>query len=254
MLGDAAGLTGDHVGIADVVQQGSLTVVYMAHHGDHRRTFHQVFFPVGLLLLDFLGKLCGHEFHRVAEFLGHQDQGLRIQALVDGYHHAQGHAGADHLHHRGVVHQGGQVVYGDKLGDLEHLVLCRCGFHLFLAADGGDFALLLAVFGAEVVLGAFVHPGVGLFHLLLDFLLQLFLFGLGHGRFEAVAFLAAFAAGVGLFFLVVVLLGGFLCLNLGDVHFLGAATLDAFAFLALFGIELGQVNLSYDLERSGSLG
>ena len=54
VLGNAAGLTGDDVGVADVVQQGGLTVVYVTHDGDYRRTLHKVFLAVRLLLLDFL--------------------------------------------------------------------------------------------------------------------------------------------------------------------------------------------------------
>ena len=35
MLGDAARLAGDHVGVADIVQQGGLTVVDVAHDHHH---------------------------------------------------------------------------------------------------------------------------------------------------------------------------------------------------------------------------
>ena len=242
VLGNATGLTGNHVGVADVVQQGGLTMVHMTHHGDYRRAFHQVFLLVGLLLLHFFGEFCRDEFHLVAEFFGHKDQGFCIQALVDGHHHAQGHAGANHLHHRGVVHQGGQVVHGHKLGYLQDLVLCSGGFHFFLRTDGGNFAFLLAVLGAKIVL-ALVHAGVGFLHLLLDFLLQFFLLGLRHSRFKALALLGRLC-----FFVVLFLLGGFFCLYLGNVYLLGAAALDALTFFGALGVELGQVNLAQHLE------
>ena len=38
VLGDAAGLAGDHIGLADGVEQRRLAVVDVAHDGDHRRT------------------------------------------------------------------------------------------------------------------------------------------------------------------------------------------------------------------------
>ena len=227
-------------------------MVYVAHHGNHRRTFHQVFFAVRFLLLDLFRKLCGDEFHLVAEFFGHQNQGFGIQTLVDGYHHAQGHAGADHLHHRGVVHEGGQVVHRHELRHFQDFVLCGGGFHLLLGTKGGNLALLLAVLGAEIVARALVHLGVGFLYLLLDLLLHFFLLGLGHGGLEALALLAALgrlcSRGIGL--LLVGLLGGLVGLHLGHVHFLGAAALDAFALFGAFGIELGQVNLAHHLEGS----
>ena len=36
VLGDSSSLSGDHVGFADIVEQGSLTMVDMTHDGDHR--------------------------------------------------------------------------------------------------------------------------------------------------------------------------------------------------------------------------
>ena len=253
VLGDTAGLTGNDVGVADVVKETGLTVVYVAHDGNHGRTLHKVFLAVGLLLLDFLGEFGGYEFHLIAEFFGHKDQGFGIQALVDGHHHAKGHAGADNLHHGGVPHEGGEVVDRHELRDFQHLVLCCCGLHLFLGADGCNLPLLLAVLCAEVVLGALVHAGVCLLHLLLDLLLHLFLLFGSHCRLEAV-FLAALSAslclGCGSALLgTVVLLGGFFGLHLGDVHFLGTAAFDALAFLAFLGVELGEVYLAHHFER-----
>ncbi len=97
--------------------------------------------------------------------------------------------------------------------------------------------------GSEIVL-ALVHAGVGFFHLLLDFLLHLFLLGFRHGRLEALALLA----GLGGFLVVVLFLGRFLSLNLGNIYLLGTAALDAFALFGAFGVKLGQVNLAHHLE------
>ncbi len=41
VLGDAAGLAGHHVGLADGVEQAGLAVVDVTHDGDHRGTGHE---------------------------------------------------------------------------------------------------------------------------------------------------------------------------------------------------------------------
>src|SRR5690606_34831599 len=51
VLGDAAGLTLDDVGLTDRVEQTGLTVVDVAHDGDHRRTDLEVLL---VLLLELL--------------------------------------------------------------------------------------------------------------------------------------------------------------------------------------------------------
>ncbi len=42
VLGDAAGLAGGHVGVADIVQQGGLAVVHVAHDHHDGGAGHQV--------------------------------------------------------------------------------------------------------------------------------------------------------------------------------------------------------------------
>ena len=54
MLGDAAGLAGNHVGVADGVEQRGLAVIDMAHDGDDRRTRLQVLGLVGVAHQAFL--------------------------------------------------------------------------------------------------------------------------------------------------------------------------------------------------------
>ena len=54
VLGDAARLTVDDVGLADVVKQGGLTVVNVAHHGHDGWTCEEVLFAV---LFDLNGLL-----------------------------------------------------------------------------------------------------------------------------------------------------------------------------------------------------
>ena len=209
-----------------------------------------ILFLVGLLgRLDFVGKFGTHEFNLVAEFLGHENKGFGVEALVDGYHQAQAHACSDYIVHRGVVHKGGEVVYRNEFGDFQHLLVGRCLLHLFLCTLCGKLALLLAVLSAEVVLLALVHLRVGFLDLLLDLFLHLFQFGLGHCGLEAVA-LAALAGRClllgGLIGLSALLLVGFLLdvggFDLADVHLLGV---DAFALLLFLGsFELGEVHFA----------
>ena len=256
VLGDTTRLAGNHVGIADVVQEGGLTMVHMAHDGDDRRPAHEVFLTVRFLLLNLVGQLRGHEFHLVTEFLGHQDQGFGIEPLVDGYHHTQAHAGADYLDDRGIVHQGGQVVDRHEFRYFQNLLFGQFFGQFLLGAVGGGFAFLLAVLGAEVALLVVVHPGVGLLDLLLDFLLHGFLLLLGHGRFEAVtvafatlAFLAFLLGGnvLGTGFLPVFLAGLVVGFDLVHIHLL-ASLGDALAFFGFLFVELGKVDLAQDLE------
>ena len=82
VLSDAAGLTGDDVRLADVVQQRGFAVVDVTHDGDNRRTGYEVFLLV-LFLLDGVGHFGGDVFGVEAEFFGHDVDGFGIEALVD---------------------------------------------------------------------------------------------------------------------------------------------------------------------------
>ena len=95
MLGDAAGFAGDHVGVAQRVEQRGLAVVDMAHHGHDRRTrlgiagivddVEQAFFNVGR----------GDALDGVAHFLGDQLRGVGIDHVGDLVHRALLHQQAD---------------------------------------------------------------------------------------------------------------------------------------------------------------
>ena len=133
VLCDSSGLSRDHIGLADIVQQGSLAVVDVAHHCDDRRPGLEVLLPVRLaVLIDFIGKLGGHELHLVSELLGDENEGLRIEPLVDGYHQSEVEAGSDNLVHRSVVHKGSEVIDGHELGDFQYFPLCSLLSHLLL--------------------------------------------------------------------------------------------------------------------------
>ena len=107
MLGNATGLTGDDVGIADMVEQRCLTMVDMTHDGHNRRTRHE-FALVVLLLADSLLHLSTDILGLETKLVSYQVDGLSIETLVDRSHHADAHQRRDdlvdtHIHHRGKL-------------------------------------------------------------------------------------------------------------------------------------------------------
>ena len=81
-------------------------MVDVTHDGHDWRTRYEVFSAV---LFDFNGLLyfCRNEVYTIAEFFGDDADGFLVQALVDGHHHAQGHAsGNDFID--GDIHHGRQ--------------------------------------------------------------------------------------------------------------------------------------------------
>ena len=82
MLSDTTSLTGNYIGIADMVEQRSLTMIDMTHHRYDRRTADQVVLVIHLLSNSVLHLstdiLCSE-----AELLGNDIDGLSIQTLVN---------------------------------------------------------------------------------------------------------------------------------------------------------------------------
>ncbi len=166
VLGDAAGLACDDVGLADVVKERGFTVVDVAHDGHDGRTADEVFLAV-LFLMDGVGHLGGDEFGGESEFLGHDVDGLGVKALVDGHHHADVHTGGDDAVH-GHVHHHGQFVGRHEFGDFQYAAFGFFGLHVLALAVGIGLALLLAP--AYAFLEALVlrcEACEGLLHLLL---------------------------------------------------------------------------------------
>ena len=98
VLGDAAGLAGDHVGVADIVQQGGLAVVHVAHDHHHGGAGDQIL----LLVLGGVNELLldgDHHFllHLAAQLHSHQGGGVVVDDLAEGGHDAHLHQGLDHL-------------------------------------------------------------------------------------------------------------------------------------------------------------
>ena len=85
VLGDTTSLTSDDVGVADVVEQRSLTMVDMTHHRNDWSTWDEVVLII-LLLADGLLYLCADIFGLESELISNKVDGLCIESLVDRYH------------------------------------------------------------------------------------------------------------------------------------------------------------------------
>ena len=143
VLGDTTGLTGNDVGIADIVEQLGLTVINVTHDGDDRWTGHQLIFGIGLLL-QFLFNLLAHVLSLEAELLGHQVDGVGIQTLVDRNHQSQSHTGRDDLDHRHVHHRS-EVIGCHELGEFQDLALCCFLLFGLGGTFGSSITLVLSV-------------------------------------------------------------------------------------------------------------
>ena len=119
MLGDAAGFAGNHVGMAQRVEQRGLAVIDMAHHGHDRRTR----FGIGGIVDDveqaFLDVGRGHALDGVAHFLGDQLRGVGIDHVGDLVHRALLHQQADDVD-RALRHAVGEFLDIDGFRD-DHL-------------------------------------------------------------------------------------------------------------------------------------
>src|SRR6266545_1899001 len=118
VLGDAAGLGRDHVGVADGVQQLGLAVVDVAHDRHHRWARLQVLVAVGLGVLPALDLVQDVGLARVddldpgADLLGEQGHGLVRHRLGGGQHLAHLHEQPDQVA-GGLADAVGEILHGD---------------------------------------------------------------------------------------------------------------------------------------------
>src|SRR5574344_1841422 len=79
VLGNTSGLSGNYIGLADVVQQGGLSVVYVSHYGYNWRSWQKVLRLVRLIFLIYgLLQLCCYKVYLIAKLLCNKHKGLCI--------------------------------------------------------------------------------------------------------------------------------------------------------------------------------
>ena len=173
VLGNAAGLSGGHVGLADSVQQAGLAVVNVAHNHHNGASGLELLGGVHMVvdnpLLDGDGDFL---LHLAAHFRSHKLGGVKVDGLVDGSHHAVLHKQLDDLA-GGLFHPAGKLAHGNLLRNLHgdrrlpgHLHLETA--HLLLLLVSGFvalelvvlLALLLGLAAANALLaaGVVLHP------------------------------------------------------------------------------------------------
>ena len=172
VLGDAAGLALGHVGVADIVKEGGLAMIHVAHNHHHRGPVLQilglVLGGVDELLLDGNYHLA---LHLAAHLLGDDGGGVKVDKLADTSHDAVLHQALDHLG-GGLFHAAGQLPHADLVGDqnldgglfgdlqLEpaHLLLLL----LTTLVGEGLLAPLFAAGVAELLLALLLHGAASL--------------------------------------------------------------------------------------------
>ena len=117
MLGNTARLTTGHPGFANIVEQGRLAVINMAHHGDDGCSGFGCALLAGQRFLEaFLNLFVALEHNAMAEFFNHQRRRILIEHLIDRGHHAKVHQLFNHFtcFDRHLL---GQIADGDVLGN-----------------------------------------------------------------------------------------------------------------------------------------
>ncbi len=89
VLGDTAGLAGDHVRLADVVEQRRLAVIDVAHHGDDRRPGSHALRIRLLDIADHVSAVLVLSDRLVSQLVSDQLDLIEIEPLVDGHHQAE---------------------------------------------------------------------------------------------------------------------------------------------------------------------
>ena len=120
VLGNAAGLARRHVGVADIVQQGGLAVVDVAHDHHPRGAGLQI-----LLLLSSAVSMSRSSMVTMTSFstlqpssIGNDGGGVEVDDLAEGGHDAHSSSGVLTTS-APVFHAGSQFAHADGIGDLD---------------------------------------------------------------------------------------------------------------------------------------
>ena len=156
MLGNAAGLALDDLGLADRVEQRGLAVVNVTHNNNDRIARLQLLFLVLVLIEQLL--LDGNVYfllNLAAHFLCNDGCGIVVDHLGDGRHNAQLDETLDNIR-CGALHAGSELTDGNLLRNhylYRNLLKC-C--HLLLTLQAAHLLLLLLTALVAERLGALV--------------------------------------------------------------------------------------------------
>ena len=148
MLSNTTRFTRNNVCLTDIVQQRSLTVVYVTHHGYNRSTRQQVFFCIGLLF-NSLSHFGTYIFSFISKFFGHQVNGFCIQTLVDRYHNTYAHTSRNNLSNRNIHHVS-QFIGSNELGKFQDFAFFLFQFLLLQLTVLNTFTFFLTIFSSLV--------------------------------------------------------------------------------------------------------
>ena len=156
VLGNAASLARDHIGLAQRIEQRRLTVIDVAHDGHDRRTRFQLFFGICLASQPFDHIGFRHALDLMAHFLGDELCGISIDQIIDRVHLALFHQELDDVH-GALGHAVGEFLNSDRLWNDDFAA------HL-LGRTLEALCLLLEAFGTTTERGDRTSAIVVLFH------------------------------------------------------------------------------------------
>ncbi len=115
VLRNTTGLTRNDIRIADMVEQRGFTVVDVSHDSDNRAARFDILLVQLLVRIKLLYDVGADIFSRETKFLGHDIDGLSVEALIDTDHKAERHT-STYDFGNGNVHHHSQIVRGNELG------------------------------------------------------------------------------------------------------------------------------------------
>ena len=149
MLGYTTRFTSNDIGITNIVEQRSFTMVNVSHDSNNRRTADQIFRFV-FLFLNSLSHFGRNIFSSEAELAGNQVNGFSIETLVDRHHLTELHAFRDNLNNRNI-HHAGDIAYSNELRYTQDASFLNLFLFLFAALFSSLFTLIVTVFSRILV-------------------------------------------------------------------------------------------------------
>ena len=105
VLSDTACLSGNDIGLSDIVEERGLTMVNVSHHGNDRSTWHEIILVILSFLHSFL-HLSADIFRCETELFSYDIDGFSVQSLIDTYHNTDRHECTDKLCDWNIHHSG----------------------------------------------------------------------------------------------------------------------------------------------------